>query len=121
MPAGGTLTLRVGDMELDEAAAGEMDIPAGDYVRIEISDDGPGMEPEVAALAFQPFFTTKSVGMGAGLGLSTVYGFVRGSGGHVELQTVPGEGTSVTMYLPRYTEHGPLHAAFREPVVQDRA
>ncbi len=73
----------------------------GDYVALAVTDTGTGMEAEVARRAFDPFFTTKPVGKGTGLGLSMIYGFARQSGGHVALRTAPGEGTTVTIYLPR--------------------
>ena len=76
-------------------------VGAGDYVRIVVSDTGHGMMPEVVERAFEPFFTTKEAGKGSGLGLSQVYGFVKQSNGHVLLDTSPGEGTSVSLYLPR--------------------
>ena len=66
-----------------------------------MSDSGVGMAPETVAKAFDPFFTTKPIGQGTGLGLSMVYGFVRQSGGHVRLRSEPGQGTTVTIYLPR--------------------
>jgi PAS domain S-box-containing protein len=74
---------------------------AGDYVVVCVTDDGPGMTADVAARVFEPFFTTKPVGKGTGLGLSQVYGFARQSGGFIELDTRPGEGAAVSIYLPR--------------------
>jgi signal transduction histidine kinase len=87
---------------LDAAAvAGSPDVEAGDYMRISVTDTGTGMTPEVRDSAFEPFFTTKPVGRGSGLGLSQVYGFVKQSRGHVTLDSAPGLGTSVTLYLRR--------------------
>ncbi len=103
MPDGGTLTIRTSDNELSvEDLTGYEDVPPGRYVKIAISDDGVGMEPGVLARAFEPFYTTKPLGLGTGLGLSQLYGFVRQSGGLAKLDSVPGEGTTVTVYLPRY-------------------
>jgi PAS domain S-box-containing protein len=76
-------------------------VAAGDYVMIAVTDEGVGMEPEVLAKMFEPFFTTKPVGKGTGLGLSQVYGFVKQSGGDVNIRSKPGIGTIVTVYLPR--------------------
>ena len=77
----------------------------GDYVKVEISDTGVGMPTEVADKAIDPFFTTKDVGEGTGLGLSMVYGFVKQSGGHMNIESTVGEGTSVSLYLPRSSDH----------------
>jgi CheY-like chemotaxis protein len=74
---------------------------SGDYVRIAVTDSGTGMTPETQKHAFEPFFTTKGVGKGTGLGLSQVYGFAKQSGGTATLESRPGEGTTVTLLLPR--------------------
>ncbi|WP_404334410.1 CHASE3 domain-containing protein [Sphingomonas sp. MMS12-HWE2-04] len=99
MPEGGRLTLATANMHLGDQG----EVPPGDYVRITVQDTGHGMPREVADRAFEPFFTTKETGKGSGLGLSQVYGFVRQSGGHVALLSEPGHGTTVQLYLPRYT------------------
>jgi len=99
--AGGAISLRTRICELAEGQA--PDTPAGAYVQVVVRDDGAGMQPEVLARVFEPFFTTKGIGKGTGLGLSQVYGFARQSGGGVAIETTPGEGASVSLYLPRCT------------------
>jgi len=117
MPGGGKLTIATANARLDGIDA-ETPVP-GDYVRIRVTDTGTGMSAEVAARAFDPFFTTKPLGQGTGLGLSMIYGFVRQSDGHVTIDSAPGSGTSVNLYLPRH--HGepaaerPAPAAAAEP------
>ncbi|MEX2643139.1 MAG: ATP-binding protein [Acetobacterales bacterium] len=101
MPNGGILRIRTARATLGESGpASGIDLPAGDYVMIEVSDTGTGMPEDVAAQVFEPFFTTKPEGQGTGLGLSMVYGFVRQSGGDVVLKSEEGVGTSVALYLP---------------------
>ncbi|MEM9032321.1 MAG: ATP-binding protein, partial [Pseudomonadota bacterium] len=87
-------------MSIDAARAFE-DFAPGDYVVISVSDQGVGMTAEVQARAFEPFFTTKEAGQGSGLGLSTVYGFAKQSGGHAALSSAPGQGTTISIYLGR--------------------
>jgi len=77
-------------------------VPPGEYMALSVVDDGAGMNPDVIARAFDPFFTTKPMGEGTGLGLSMIYGFVQQSGGHVRLCSKLGQGTTVTIYLPRH-------------------
>ena len=100
MPDGGVLTIAGSEQASAPLELAE-DLAAGSYVVIAITDTGSGMTPEVQERAFEPFFTTKEQGKGTGLGLSQVYGFVRQSGGAVKLRSAPGEGTTVTLYLPR--------------------
>ena len=102
MPDGGRLTVETGNRWLDERAARGRDLPPGQYVSLCVSDTGQGMTPEVAARAIDPFFTTKPIGMGTGLGLSMIYGFVRQSGGQVRIYSEPGQGAMVCLYLPRH-------------------
>jgi CheY-like chemotaxis protein len=104
MPNGGRLTIITANTTIRERLRSAPDLGLGDYVRIDVVDTGSGMPPEVLAHAFEPFFTTKSGSGGTGLGLATVYGFVRQSGGHVEIESAPGRGTSVSFYLPRSPE-----------------
>jgi PAS domain S-box-containing protein len=102
MPGGGRLTIETANANLDRAyAAQNQEVTPGAYVMIAVSDTGSGMTPEVAAHAFNPFFTTKEIGKGTGLGLSMVYGFVNQSQGHIKLYTEVGRGTTVRIYLPR--------------------
>jgi PAS domain S-box-containing protein len=101
MPDGGKLLVETANNSFDERMARERDLPPGQYVSLCVSDNGTGMSPDVAAHAFDPFYTTKPVGMGTGLGLSMIYGFVRQSGGQVRIYSEPGSGTIVCLYLPR--------------------
>lgn len=102
MPGGGVLLLRCFNVRLSEADVERIpETAAGDYVGLAVSDTGLGMAEDVLTRAFEPFFTTKAVGQGSGLGLSMVQGFTRQSGGHVAIASKPGEGTTVTLYLPR--------------------
>jgi PAS domain S-box-containing protein len=98
MPQGGRITISTGGVTLGQHQAGML--PPGDYVRVTVADNGTGMPPEVVARAFEPFFTTKEMGKGTGLGLSQVYGFIKQSGGEVVIESRPGEGTAVSIYLP---------------------
>lgn len=102
MPDGGCLRLEVSNLRMNEAEDAGFDLAVGDYVRICVTDTGVGMTEDVIARAFDPFFTTKPLGQGTGLGLSMIYGFVRQSGGQVQICSRPGEGAAVCLYLPRY-------------------
>ncbi|MBV9775593.1 MAG: response regulator, partial [Acetobacteraceae bacterium] len=103
MPDGGRLTISTEDVSLSEAdVASQDDAEPGEYVEIVVTDTGTGMDDVVRARAFEPFFTTKPLGQGTGLGLSQTYGFVRQSGGFVRLDSAPGRGTTVRLYLPRH-------------------
>ena len=97
MPMGGRLLIETANVELDDAFG---EVPAGAYVRLTVSDTGSGMTPEVAARAFEPFFSTKAKSEGTGLGLATVHGIVVEAGGKVGLYSDPGVGTTVKVHLP---------------------
>ncbi len=102
MPHGGKLAIEASNVSLESSRTGSRQtVKPGEYVRIAVADTGTGMPESVAQKVFEPFFTTKLPGQGTGLGLSQVYGFVRQTGGHVEIHTSPGAGTTVAMYLPR--------------------
>ena len=105
MPDGGTLRIETKNVQIgpDDAPA-SLGLAPGHYLRVTLADDGIGMDAATAARAFEPFFTTKEVGKGTGLGLSQVYGFVQQAGGLCEVKTVPGQGCSVILYLPRSIE-----------------
>ncbi|MBV6884185.1 hybrid sensor histidine kinase/response regulator [Xanthomonas euvesicatoria] len=103
MPDGGQLTISLHNRVLDAAAAQQLELPPGDYVCLSVQDTGTGMTAEVMAKVFEPFFTTKPIGQGTGLGLSMIYGFTRQSGGHVRIDSEVGVGTTMALYLPRFT------------------
>jgi CheY-like chemotaxis protein len=110
MEIGGTLKVSTGNVRLGPPRAAE-EPAAGEYVVICVSDSGSGMDPEVRAKVFEPFFTTKEVGKGSGLGLSQVLGFAKQSGGGVRIESTPGVGTSVRIFLPRADRRPQLEPA----------
>ena len=119
MPNGGALTIETANVQLDEHyAALHSEVVPGDYAMVSLTDTGTGMPPEVIERAMEPFFTTKEPGKGTGLGLSMVYGFAKQSGGHLNIYSDVGIGTTVRLYLPRAQREGAGQAAAAEP---DRA
>ena len=112
MPDGGELGIEVANCQIDDAyAATQVELAPGEYVAVSVGDSGVGMSESVIARAFEPFYTTKPIGQGTGLGLSMVYGFVKQAGGHVRIQSEPGRGTTVTLYLPRDLSDGEAEPA----------
>ncbi len=102
MANGGKLLIETENLLIDEAGdPARQELSPGSYVRLSVSDTGSGMRPEVLARAFEPFFTTKEPGKGTGLGLATIYGFVKQSRGHVTIYSEVGHGTTVNIYLPK--------------------
>jgi len=115
MPEGGRLTLETTNMRVDADHARLYDVEAGDYVMIGVSDTGCGMPASVIARAVDPFFTTKPIGQGTGLGLSMAHGFARQSGGYLRIHSEVGEGSTVTIYLRRGKQDSPpLDEAVKE-------
>ena len=121
MPRGGRLTIETANTGLDDCAARQRDLPAGQYVSVSVTDTGKGMSSEVISRAFDPFFTTKPVGEGTGLGLSMVYGFARQSGGQVRIYSELELGTTVTLYLPRHVGDDVETAAQSMPTEMPRS
>jgi PAS domain S-box-containing protein len=102
MPDGGTLTIETSNVTLDAGQGSVWALPAGEYVSLRVKDTGAGMSADVRARAFDPFYTTKPIGQGTGLGLSMVYGFVRQSDGSISIASEVGTGTTIELLLPRY-------------------
>jgi K+-sensing histidine kinase KdpD len=112
MPTGGSLTIAASNESVTAKQAEALNgIAPGDYVRIDVTDSGTGMAPDVQARVFEPFFTTKEVGKGSGLGLAQVHGFVHQSGGTILVDSGPGRGTRISLLFPRFAM---LHAEEHE-------
>jgi two-component system cell cycle sensor histidine kinase/response regulator CckA len=116
MPQGGTLTIRVENERLTARRArdGEPVLP-GEYVCLSVSDTGTGIDVDILDHVFEPFFTTKEVGQGTGLGLATVYGIIKQSGGHIDVESELDCGTTFRLYFPRYAEAEPEPEPPEEP------
>jgi PAS domain S-box-containing protein len=120
MPEGGHITIRTENRVLGRNEAHLYELVEGEYLCLSVVDSGTGMPPEVVAKAFDPFFTTKPIGQGTGLGLSMIYGFARQSGGQARIDSREGQGTTVSIFLPRYhgaveaEDHSPARRVFQE-------
>ncbi|WP_105440546.1 cell cycle histidine kinase CckA [Neorhizobium sp. T25_13] len=109
MPQGGTILIKTRNVSAEDAGGfNQADLPAEDFVMVEVSDTGTGISPEIMDKIFEPFFTTKEVGKGTGLGLSMVYGIVKQSGGYIYPESEVGRGTSFRMFLPRHIPETPV-------------
>jgi two-component system cell cycle sensor histidine kinase/response regulator CckA len=121
MPQGGTITIRTYGAKQDKAALrGQDEMPPGDYVAIEVTDAGVGIPTENLSRIFEPFFSTKEVGSGTGLGLSTVYGIVRQTGGFIDVKSEVGKGSTFTVYLPVYKDDGKAVEVRPEPMAEEK-
>jgi hypothetical protein len=100
MDGAGCVRVSTGRRQVDEAEAAHRELTSRTCATLTVSDDGPGIPPDVLDRVFEPFFTTKPVGKGTGLGLATVYGLVRQAGGSIEATSIQGEGTTFTVLLP---------------------
>ena len=115
MPNGGRLTIDADTVAIDQDEAAVRDLSAGSYVTISVTDTGTGIDKAIQSKIYEPFFSTKGVGQGTGLGLSMVYGFVKQSGGHIDFETVEGQGTTFRLYLPASEQAPSLDAdSFRK-------
>jgi CheY-like chemotaxis protein len=119
MPSGGSFTIRTRNVQVDgSSSATQPEAEPGDYVLLSVTDTGVGMSEEVREQVFEPFFTTKESGKGTGLGLPGVYGIVRQSGGHISVDSTPGEGTTFQIMLPALVQTSvcPNNESMAEPL-----
>lgn len=107
MPSGGQISIHTRNLRLGRVEAAARDTAEGEYLCLSVGDTGAGMSPHVMERAYEPFFTTKPIGQGTGLGLSMIYGFARQSGGQVHIESAVGQGCTVHIYLPRYLGEAP--------------
>ena len=114
MPGGGKLFIQTENVQLDEMRVTTFHIKAGNYVKISITDTGVGMDPETRQRVFEPFYTTRPMGRGTGLGLASAYGIIRNHGGYITIDSEKGKGTSVTIYLPASNRELPRMARIPE-------
>jgi PAS domain S-box-containing protein len=119
MPEGGTLRFRTTNVDVTGADDEWLGIPSGSYVVLNIEDTGLGISEDVLPHLFEPFFTTKEAGRGTGLGLATVYGVVKQSGGHILVDSTPGEGTRFRIFLPRCLQDAPAQAVHEKAATPD--
>lgn len=119
MPSGGGLVIDVTNTNLDAVYAAQYpDVEPGEYIMVAVSDGGTGIASDQLAHVFEPFYTTKEVGKGTGLGLSMVYGFIKQSQGHITIYSEPGIGTTVKLYLPRFTGTAEIMMSEEEGLLQ---
>ncbi len=118
MPGGGRITIQTANHHFEDPAAENLDLDPGDYLSLCVIDTGTGIPPELLSRIFDPFFTTKPVGEGTGLGLSMIYGFAKQSGGWITVDSTPGEGTTMCLYMPRCNEHDPASDCLGETAAE---
>jgi PAS domain S-box-containing protein len=121
MPEGGRLTIETANKWMDDRAGRERDLAPGQYISICVTDSGTGMAAEAIQRAFEPFYTTKPLGQGTGLGLSMIYGFARQSGGQVRIYSEVGQGTTVCIYLPRFHGDADVEPESLSPIAAESA